>query len=230
MGKDIRIRLKELREKNGKSKVDAARELGINYSTYCNYESGIREPNSELLKSIAKHYGVSVDYILGLSEDSIETITEYVDFNIIGSIAAGYGALAAQDYTGEIESIPVSMLRGRSKDDYYVLRVKGDSMYPSFINGDRVLVNRCSSVDSGTVAVVLYDGEEATLKKVVYEQGEDWMELVPINPEYKTKRIEKRRFGILQGTGESHQAHKGYLKGISLILNIAIKQPIGLFF
>lgn len=38
---------------------------------------------------------------------------------------------------------------------------------------------------------VLYNGDEATVKKVHYVYGEDWLELIPINPEYETKRIEK---------------------------------------
>ena len=38
--------------------------------------------------------------------------------------------------------------------------------------------------------MLLYNGENATLKKVEYKDGEDWMRLVPINPEYKPKLIE----------------------------------------
>lgn len=63
-------------------------------------------------------------------------------------------------------------------------------MYPDFQEGDCVLVHRQSSVDSGTVAVMLYGGGSATLKKVRYKNNEDWVELIPRNPEYQTKRIE----------------------------------------
>ena len=82
------------------------------------------------------------------------------------------------------------MLRGHKKEDFFVLRVKGNSMYPKLIDGDNILCQRCSSVDSGDTAVVLYDGNEATVKQVRYKQGEDWLELIPVNPEYETKRIE----------------------------------------
>lgn len=58
------------------------------------------------------------------------------------------------------------------------------------MEGDTLLCLRTDSVDSGTYAVILYDGDEATVKKVNYVQGEDWLELVPINPMYKTRRIE----------------------------------------
>jgi phage repressor protein C with HTH and peptisase S24 domain len=43
--------------------------LPLNYSTYANYESGFREPNSEVLQILSRHYGVSIDYLLGVSEN-----------------------------------------------------------------------------------------------------------------------------------------------------------------
>ncbi len=63
-------------------------------------------------------------------------------------------------------------------------------MYPQFIDGDLVLVHKQNHVDSGTIAVVLYNGDEATVKKVIYKYGENWLDLVPTNPEYMTKHIE----------------------------------------
>ena len=110
-------------------------------------------------------------------------------FPVIGTIAAGYDSVASEIPNGQHIEIPASMLRGRSKDEYFVLQVKGDSMYPKFLEGDNLLCLRTDSVDPGSIAVVLYDGEEATVKKVNYVQGEDWLELIPNNPEYKTKRI-----------------------------------------
>ncbi|MEL7609468.1 MAG: XRE family transcriptional regulator [Bacillota bacterium] len=113
-----------------------------------------------------------------------------VYFPVIGSIAAGYDNLATEEYTGEQTPIPTGFLKGHDPSEYFVLAVKGDSMYPQFLNGDKVLVQRTTSVDSGSIAVIMYNGDEATLKKVVYVYGEDWMELIPINPEYKARRIE----------------------------------------
>lgn len=63
-------------------------------------------------------------------------------------------------------------------------------MYPKLIEGDTILCKRCNSVDSGDLAVILYNGDEATVKKVNYVIGQNWLELIPINPEYTTKRIE----------------------------------------
>lgn len=59
--------------------------------------------------------------------------------------------------------------------------------YLSINDIGEILCLRCNSVDNGAIAVVLYNGEEATVKKVRY--GQDWLELIPANPEYMTKRI-----------------------------------------
>lgn len=60
-------RLRQLREELGLSKRDLLRKLPLNYSTYANYESGIREPSCEVLKLIAQFYNVSVDFIIGVT-------------------------------------------------------------------------------------------------------------------------------------------------------------------
>ena len=61
-------RMKSLRIEIGISMADAAKKIGIPYTTYVNYEKGDREPNSEMLIKIAKFYQVSVDYLIGRSE------------------------------------------------------------------------------------------------------------------------------------------------------------------
>ena len=63
-------------------------------------------------------------------------------------------------------------------------------MYPLYIEGDRVLVRKCETLDrSGQIGAILYEGEYVTLKKVEYVNGEDWVKLIPINPEYPPKTI-----------------------------------------
>lgn len=69
------LRLKELREARGVSMKETARNLNIPYTTYVNYEKGLREPNSETLISIAKFYGCSIDYLLGFVEDPAKKVS-----------------------------------------------------------------------------------------------------------------------------------------------------------
>ncbi len=185
---ELKEKLKELRIKQGFSQVQVANYLGITKDVYNKYEKvGVRPPY-EVIKGIADLYQVSTDYLLGRHDVIFENAVVYT-FAVIGKVCAGYNGQAVEEYTGETEYIPTELLRGMPKEDYFVLEVKGDSMYPKLLDGDRVLVHRADSVDSGSIAIVLYDGDEATIKKVVYENGCDWIDLIPLNSKYQPKRI-----------------------------------------
>ncbi len=111
---------------------------------------------------------------------------DVVSFRVNADIAAGYNQPASpiSDWEGASVDIPKSALHGRPPEDYFVIRIVGDSMYPHYQNGDYVLVLKQSMIDhNGDIAVVLC-GDEGTIKKVEYEPGDDKMRLIPINPEY----------------------------------------------
>lgn len=166
------------------------------------YVNGKVEPGQEKLYILAEALNVSEAWLMGYDvpmqdEDycsnlrSPEITEDVVTFPVIGEIAAGYDEIAVEDWSGDTVDIPTSYLKGRKKEDFFVLSVHGDSMYPMYLNGDKVLILKQNTLDhSGDVGAILYEGECATLKKVEYVQGEDWLRLVPINPEYQPKLIE----------------------------------------
>lgn len=188
------IRLKELRLNRELKQSELAEILHVKQNTISNWENGRTEINNTDAIKLADFFGVSVDYLLGREETknppNVYDVDGLVYFEEIGTICAGYDGSLNETFTGEIVEIPLSMINGEEKEDYFVLRVQGNSMHPRILEGDRILCKRCSIVDSGSFAVVLYDGECATVKKVHYVNGANWVELVPINPEYTTKRIE----------------------------------------
>jgi len=74
-------RLRLLRKEKNMSKRELVSALPLNYSTYANYESGFREPNSEIIQMLARYFGVSIDYLLGSTEnrkkaDEIAVLTD----------------------------------------------------------------------------------------------------------------------------------------------------------
>ncbi len=62
-------KLKEIREETGMNKKEFASFIGIKYTTYNNYETGEREPNSDVLILISQKFDVSIDFILGLQDE-----------------------------------------------------------------------------------------------------------------------------------------------------------------
>ena len=68
-------RLTELRKYFKMTQAIASERMNIGRSTLNNYENGIREPSIDTLKSIADFYDVTVDYLLGRTEDSTSRLT-----------------------------------------------------------------------------------------------------------------------------------------------------------
>ena len=61
----IGSRLRALRERTGLSQKEFAEKIGLKQSTYNGYETGKHIPKSDILISLADHYGVPVGYLLG---------------------------------------------------------------------------------------------------------------------------------------------------------------------
>jgi len=78
----ISERLRLLRKEKGVSKRELVAHLPLNYSTYANYESGFREPGSEVLLLLSRYHNVSLDFLYGTSNDRrrVEDIAILTDF------------------------------------------------------------------------------------------------------------------------------------------------------
>ena len=68
-------RLKKLRKDNGLTQVDVASKLGISQQAYASWERGVKKPTQDNLVKIAQILNVSVDYLVGNSEE----ITDELD-------------------------------------------------------------------------------------------------------------------------------------------------------
>ena len=67
---EFHVNLRNYREAAGLTQLQVAERLGITKSTYCNYESGKREPDVAKIKKIAKALGISADALLETGHDS----------------------------------------------------------------------------------------------------------------------------------------------------------------
>ena len=192
-------RMAERRRQLGLTLADIADEVSVAFSTIQRYEKGkIENIKLPVIESVARVLRVDIDWLLGKTDTMYSNafptphITEdYVTFPVIGEVAAGYEHLAQEVWDGDRVDIPLSFLHGRPKSDFFVLRVCGDSMYPMYLDGDTVLVLKTDTLEySGQTALVLYNAEEATLKKVEFAEGEPWLRLIPVNPMYQPRLLE----------------------------------------
>ncbi len=62
-------RIRELREDHDKTQTEIAQLLGMKQPQYFRYEKGYRDIPTDVLITLADYYGVSVDYILGRTNE-----------------------------------------------------------------------------------------------------------------------------------------------------------------
>jgi repressor LexA len=95
------------------------------------------------------------------------------------------------DVSGEEVEVPEWMV-GRKKENIFCIHVDGKSMVDAYIDdGDRVLVERTNSANSGELVVALLDDGSVTLKRLKIDNGNIF--LVPENPEYQPIQVKELR-------------------------------------
>lgn len=161
--------LKKYKERMGVSNEYIASQLGVNRSTVTRWLKGdTKVTNPEAIEKLS--------FILGVDVESLINSEERYEKPVLGEVKAGYDLLIDENFEG-YEQV--------TQDDYYrgdfFLRVVGDSMSGAHIHdGDLLYVKRCNDVPSGTIAVVLINRCEVTVKKVVKKEG--LLILEPANP------------------------------------------------
>ncbi|HHT71761.1 MAG: transcriptional repressor LexA [bacterium] len=180
-------RLREQRELKKMTQGELGKIFGVDRATISRYETGDRDPDSELVRKFADFFGVTTDYLLGRTDDPCGTYLPpgawpagpMVRVPVLGVIRAGLPILADEHIDGW-ELTPADEVKDGK---YFHLRVTGDSMIGSRIcEGDLVLVRQQEEVENGEIAIVNVDQENATLKRVYYKNDE--LILQPDNPKY----------------------------------------------
>lgn len=169
---------------NGATTTEFAERTGFNrtyLSKYLNLRLD-RPPSPDLLKAIA---GPQVSYeelmvSCGYLSAEIHPVSSSVRVPVLGAVHAGLPAFAMENIE-EYETVDAAELSPGYT--YFYLRVEGDSMINARIcPGDLVFVRKQEDVESGDIAVVMVDGENATLKRVLKKN--DLIILQAENPKY----------------------------------------------
>ncbi len=77
--KIIKNKIRDLREDMDLRQIDVANATGIDQKTLSNYETGKTNPDSYAIIKLADFFGVSADYLLGISNSNILTNNDVVN-------------------------------------------------------------------------------------------------------------------------------------------------------
>lgn len=174
-------KIKTLRKNRNLTQTDLANELNSQFNLKVDrvmvskWETGFQTPVMYTVTCIAKVLGVSVDYLSG---DKATDGGSGIKIPVLGYVKAGIPIEAVEEII-DYEEISKELA---DKGEHFALRIKGDSMEPKISDGDVVIVRKQEAVENGQIAVVLVNGDDATVKK--FFRNDNGIKLVSTNPSY----------------------------------------------
>ena len=191
--KELGQYLKSIREAFGYSIYDVNKLCDISPSYFSLMENGKRKPSPIILKKLAPVYNLDYTELLEkagysdliIHEEKSKHKTDklgnpVVPINILGTVKAGYNYLAQENIIGTIDVEKSLVGNG---EDYFALKIKGDSMSPVLIEDDIVIIKKQNDFESGDIVVAIINGDEATIKKG--RKSENSILLQPFNNNYE---------------------------------------------
>lgn len=176
-------RIRDLREKRGLSQQELADALGYtSRSSIAKIEKGVVDLPQTKILAFAKVLGVTPAFLMGW--ENAEPVSQHasaqaIRIPVLGSIPAGIPLEAVEDII-DWEEIPADWTRGGQ--EFFSLKVHGDSMSPRYEDGDVLILRKQDTCESGQDCAVMVDGSDATFKRVRISPA--GVTLQPLNPEY----------------------------------------------
>lgn len=187
--------LKKLRKEHKLTQRQLANMLYVDCSAVTKWETGKANPDFEKQQKLAQIFDVSLDFLLGRSDiqnpyntaDESSFDRRMIKVPVLGYVAAGIPIDAIEDVLDYEE---LSADEFNPNYDYFALKIKGESMTPKIQNGDVVIIRCQPDVESGEIAIVCVNGEEATCKKL--KKHDNGISLVSINPDFEPMFFTKK--------------------------------------
>lgn len=194
--KSIGERIKEARKSAGLTQLELAKKTELSRSYIGDIEKDRYNPSVSTLQLIATATNTPLEDLLP-STKTVSPAGRGVRIPVLGRVVAGIPIEAVEEILDYEEITPELAATG----EFFALKIRGHSMEPRMMEGDVVIVRRQDDVDSGDVAIVLVNGDEATVKRV--KKQEDGITLIANNISvyephyYSNKEIEELPVRIL---------------------------------
>lgn len=218
----ISDRIRELRIGHGLSQTDVADKFGIKPQAVSQWENGSTKPSRNRLELLAKFFHCSVTYLLTgqqTEEDynweraHKDGIPESHSIPIVGYIEAANWLGGAVQPDDEVFNPSFLSTDQPISSDAFALEIRDNSMLPQFRTGDRIIADPAIEPRPGDFVVATIEGDiEATFKKYKLsgysEDRTPIVELVPLNSDYPTLRLDENRRGQIIATMIEHRRYR----------------------
>lgn len=170
-----------------KSRSDICKDLGFAYTTFTSWETGVNYPRIDKIEMMADYFHIEKSDLIEDKTDKPSSPAKGIRIPVLGRVAAGIPIEAITNIE-DWEEIPQSMAK---TGEYFALKIAGKSMEPRMMDGDVVIVRRQPDVDSGDIAVVLVNGNDATVKQI--SKSDAGLTLIGWNPSVYTPRTYNKK-------------------------------------
>lgn len=184
-------RLKSCRLRRNLSLEEVAKQINTTSHQLSLWESGHDfNLDFETTLKLSEFYNVDFNWLTGgntykksnASQELKGAISlselNQTEIPVLGKVKAGYDYLANENVIGHV----YLDFKPSDPENYYALQIIGDSMEPLFSEGDIAIVHKQDDFESGNTCIILVNGDEATVKKVI--KKENGIELIAMNPYY----------------------------------------------
>lgn len=165
-------------EKRNKSRNEVCEALNFKYTTFTDWCNGVKYPRIDNIEKLANYFGISKSDLIEIKGNDTDDSIKAVQIPVLGYVKAGIPMTAIENI---IDYEEISQEQART-GEFYGLQIKGDSMEPKISEGDVVIVRKQETVENGEIAVVLINGDDATVKK--FYKTDAGIKLVSTNPTY----------------------------------------------
>lgn len=173
-------RFQEILDERGMKPSDVAKATGVSTSTLSAWKLGRYSPKQEKLKMIADYLQVNLALLMGLSDErAFSADDSEVRIPVLGQVRAGDCTTYAEEDV--IDTIEISASKAKT-GEFFGLKIKGDSMNPSLMDGDIVIVRKQSTAETGDIVIALVANQNGICKRLIRKQ--DGITLKSINTEY----------------------------------------------
>lgn len=154
-------RITKLRKERDLQQKEVAAAIGMNRIVLNRIELGKRPLRDDEAVALADFFHVTTDYLLkGVTAQPRDK--KGVRIPVLGRVVAGIPIEAVEEILDYEEITPELAASG----EFFALQVRGASMEPTLRDGDIVIVKKQPTVDSGDIAIVLVNGNDATVKEI----------------------------------------------------------------
>ena len=177
-------RLKKAMEYRNIKQVDLVEKTKLDKTLINKYLSGVANAKQKKLAILAKALDVDEVWLMGYDTSMVNSTStklenNVVPINIFDGVVSDFNVLFPKNIIGTVD-IEKSIIN--NGDNFFALKVKGDSMSPVFIENDIIVITEQHDFENGDLVVAVINTNDITIKKV--QKSDAGIILQSFNPHY----------------------------------------------